>query len=388
MEAACEIQDRPLSRNAFEIAIICALPVESNAVEAMFDQKWQDKDDFGKASQDTNAYITGRIGRHNVVLACMPGMGGEASASVAASFRSSFPCIKLGLVVGICGAVPTNTAERENIMLGDVIISTGIIRYDFGRQFDHAIERKNTLQDNPGRQNSEIRSFLHNLSLFSGRDKINDRILIFLTALFENPRYKSWIRPDQIEDKLYKSTYRHKHQDATACVICARCKTETDEICEAAKTAACTELGCSDKELEHRHGTPSNISAKDSKACAGTAEQVGPCVHFGPIACGNQVMKSAHHRDRIAATENVIAFEMEGAGVWDNFPTIVIKSACDYADSHKNKKWQKYAAATAAACMKAVLYEWVSTDRLSANPSTSRKSWLSIFFIQQQHNSV
>ena len=57
----------------------------------------------------------------------------------------------------------------------------------------------------------------------------------------------------------------------------------------------------------------------------------------------------------IAADGELIAFEMEGAGVWDHFPTIVIKSACDYADSHKNKKWQGYAAATAAAFAKELL---------------------------------
>ncbi|OCL06966.1 hypothetical protein AOQ84DRAFT_273248, partial [Glonium stellatum] len=66
-------------------------------------------------------------------------------------------------------------------------------------------------------------------------------------------------------------------------------------------------------------------------------------------------MKSGYHRDEIAAREKVIAFEMEGAGVWDNFSTIVIKGVCDYADSHKNKMWQRYAAATAAPCMKAFL---------------------------------
>jgi hypothetical protein len=75
------------------------------------------------------------------------------------------------------------------------------------------------------------------------------------------------------------------------------------------------------------------------------------------------VMKSGLHRDQIASCEKVIAFEMEGAGVWDNFPTVVIKSVCDYADSHKNKKWQIYAAATAAACMKAFLEEWRTADR-------------------------
>ena len=76
-------------------------------------------------------------------------------------------------------------------------------------------------------------------------------------------------------------------------------------------------------------------------------------------------MKSGEHRDKIAAKEKVIAFEMEGAGVWDNFPCVVLKGVCDYADNHKNKKWQRYSAATAAACMKAFLKEWIPTDKPS-----------------------
>lgn len=75
-------------------------------------------------------------------------------------------------------------------------------------------------------------------------------------------------------------------------------------------------------------------------------------------------MKSSVHRDEIAAKEDVIAFEMEG--VWDNFPCLVIKGVCDYADSHKSNKWQNYAAATAAACTKAFLEQWPTSSRESA----------------------
>ena len=46
---------------------------------------------------------------------------------------------------------------------------------------------------------------------------------------------------------------------------------------------------------------------------------------------------------------------MEAAGLMDSFPCLVIRGICDYADSHKNKKWQPYAAATAAAYMKELL---------------------------------
>lgn len=55
--------------------------------------------------------------------------------------------------------------------------------------------------------------------------------------------------------------------------------------------------------------------------------------------------------------EGVIAFEMEGAGAWEVFGTIVVKGIVDYADSHKNKKWRGYPAARAALCAAAMIEE-------------------------------
>jgi nucleoside phosphorylase len=93
---------QPKDRNGFEIAIICALQSEADAVEALFDEYWdEDGDGYGKALGDKNAYTTGAIGRHNVVLAHMPGIGKGSAASVAANCSSSFGRIKLALVVGI-----------------------------------------------------------------------------------------------------------------------------------------------------------------------------------------------------------------------------------------------------------------------------------------------
>src|SRR3984957_16785017 len=93
---------QPRDRNDFEIAIICALPLEAGAVSALFDKRWDDQR-YGKAPGDSNAYSTGVIGRHNVVLVHMPNMGKVDSATAAACLRASFPGIRLALVVGICG---------------------------------------------------------------------------------------------------------------------------------------------------------------------------------------------------------------------------------------------------------------------------------------------
>jgi nucleoside phosphorylase len=80
-----------------------------------------------------------------------------------------------------------------------------------------------------------------------------------------------------------------------------------------------------------------------------------PKIHYGNIASGNEVMKHGVTRDKIAKEEGVICFEMEAAGLTNNFRCLVIRGICDYADSHKNKIWQPYAAATAAAFARELL---------------------------------
>jgi nucleoside phosphorylase len=73
-------------------------------------------------------------------------------------------------------------------------------------------------------------------------------------------------------------------------------------------------------------------------------------------------MKSGQHRDEIVKREKVIGFEIKGAGVWDNVPCIIIKGVCDYANSHKSKVWQAYAAATRASVAKAFLEYWMPAN--------------------------
>ena len=341
---------QPRERGDFEIAIICALQLEADAVEALFDRFWGDHGEmYGKAPGDPNAYTTGVIGLHNVVLAHMPGIGKGSAAGVASSFRYSFRGIKLALVVGICGGVPYGT-DGEEILLGDVIVSSGLIEYDFGRKFPDQFVRKDTLQDSPGRPNLEIRSLLNKLKGNRSRMRLRDNTSQYLLKLQQILGVEKAQYPGVDADKLFEPTYRHKHYDFPACTLCTKCEKREDEVCETALVSSCSELKCNEDKLVPR--------SRLSKA-AETAPAQKPMIHYGLIASGDIVMKSGEDRDAIATREEVIAFEMEGAGVWDNLPCVVIKGVCDYADSHKNKGWQNYAAAAAAACMKAFLKEWV-----------------------------
>ncbi|EEU33656.1 uncharacterized protein NECHADRAFT_56307, partial [Fusarium vanettenii 77-13-4] len=73
-------------------------------------------------------------------------------------------------------------------------------------------------------------------------------------------------------------------------------------------------------------------------------------------------IKSAMDRDRLSTEAGVIAFEMEGAGVWDELPSIIVKGVCDYADSRKHKAWQNFADATSAWTYKAILERYIRAD--------------------------
>lgn len=326
---------RPARRLDFEIAIICALRIEADAVRELFDRHWEDDGPpYDKASGDPNAYSTGLVGRHNVVLAHMPGMGKANVAAMASSCRVSFPNIRLALVVGVCGAVPIVPNTKNEIVLGDVIVSTGVIQYDFGRQLPERFMQKDTLLESLGRPNREIRALLVKLGGIHERKKLRDKLAGHLEELQKESELEAEY-PGIANDRLFDATYRHIEDGKT-----------------------CEECGCNGQ-LVRRRRLDQSIPQ--------------PVVHFGLIASGDTVMKDGEERDSIARQEGVIGFEMEGAEIWDTFSCIVIKGACDYADSHMAKGWQRYAAATAAACTKAFLEYWVPTDNV--DPAGADPNW-------------
>ena len=293
------------------------------AVVALFYPRWDDDErPYDKAAGDPNAYSTGAVGRHNVVLVHMPGMGKASAAAVAANCRASFPNIKLALIVGVCGVVPfrPGSSETAETVLGDVIISDGVVQYDLGRRLPKQFVTKDTLLDALGRPNTEIRALLAKLKGLHERKMLQGKMAGYMDVLRGKPELAA-AYPGAAQDRLFEATYRHV-RDGKSCEECA----------------------C-DGKLVRR----TRLEQGDGQ----------PAVQFGLIASGDTVMKSGKRRDDIARKAGVIGFEMEGAGVWDIFPCVVIKGACDYADSHKNKVWQRYAAATAAACMKAFLGYWV-----------------------------
>ncbi|KAL6817517.1 hypothetical protein V8C40DRAFT_276873 [Trichoderma camerunense] len=328
---------RPRGREDFQIAIICALPLEYDAVLLLLDKFWDDDESYRRARGDMNSYTNGRMGQYDVVLALLPNMGTVAAAGAAASFRSSYPNLQLAFLVGICGGVPKG--DGNEIHLGDVIISKSAVQYDLGKQYHEAFVIRDTVDDTLGRPNKNIRSLVASFQTEHIRDQLQQKACLYLkdlqSAAAKKRRPQNYQYPGINNDKLFKTSHIHKHRGKQQ-LPCKVCDDQTDAFCEQAAKESCDKVGCDETELEKR----TDLEMRGSTGY--------PEIFVGRIASGNSVMKSGEHRDRIAEEQKVIALEMEGAGVWDEIPCIIVKGVCDYADSHKNDLWQRYAAATAA----------------------------------------
>ena len=297
---------RRLRREDYTVGWVCALPIELAAAQEMLDEEHEN---LHHDVNDTNIYTLGRIGEHNVVIACLPEgqTGTNSAAAVAVQMKSAFTSIRFGLMVGIGGGVPS---EEADIRLGDVVVSRpykvhgGVVQYDIGKATPSGFERTGILNTPP----MILLNAVANLRANHLRGKC--RLLEYFSKLDSLPTFA---REDAGPDILFNADNNHVGGAA-----CERCNKE-------------------------------RVVARQPRS-----QEV--VVHYGTIASGNQVMRDAAERDRVSAElGGVLCFEMEAAGLTNNFPCLVIRGICDYADSHKNKKWQAYAAGTAAACAKEVL---------------------------------
>ncbi len=319
---------KKLSHEEYAVGWICALPKE--AVPAILTLDEEHERLYGE-SNDQNSYFFGRMGEHNVVIATLPkGTYGETSAAtVATDMVRSFKSLRFCLMVGIGAGIPS--AEHD-IQLGDVVVSTpqnqlgGVVQYDFGREnADGTFTQRSQLNRPP-------RALLTALANFEVNDDIGRSRIPFLIEDIQRESIKMrkignrFKHPGAGQDNLFQPDYE------------CQSKEDTCESCDKGKTYP-------------RTNYPRDFA--------------DPVVHYGIIASGNRLVRSATLRDRLGKEYNALCIEMEAAGLMNNFPSLVIRGICDYADSHKNNLWQDYAALAATACARELL-DFVSPDHVRA----------------------
>lgn len=315
------IQDRTrpresLSYDDYTVAWICALPLELAAAQAVLDDVHED---LPMNQRDSNHYTVGNIRDHNIVIACLPTdqYGIVKAASVASNLKWTFKSLRFTFTTGIGGAAPS----MVDLRLGDVVVGVRIMQTDFGKSTENNFKRTASWSRPP----DSLGTLISKLQARHMKEAPR------LSSIIQNKfRRLPEFRHPNLEDRLFQATYEHE-STTLGCDKCDRTK------------------------RVHRSQRESNE----------------PMVHYGAIASSSQLIRSATYRDDIARELDIICFEMEAAGIVDTLPCLVIRGISDYSDSHKNKHWQRYAAAAAAACARELLEECreAGVDTCTAQPT-------------------
>lgn len=261
------------------------------------------------------------------------GNGSVAAAVLETNLLRSFPNITFNLMVGIGGGAPT---PSHDIRLGDVVVgalndSGGVWRYDRASLRSTETWRPADVLDRPP---ARLASAVARLRV---EYEVNGCELD--TAI--NDVFKKWPklqkshqRPDIASDRLYRSSIPHNDRELDCATAC----------------------GDDSSSLVVRPERKSDSNYPD--------------IHYGLIAAGYQVMKDAVLRDQLSMENGVLCFDMEAAGAFSGLNCIVVRGISDYADSHKTKEWQGYAAMTAAAYAKDLL-SFVNSIKVDKTNSVS-----------------
>lgn len=266
---------------------------------------------------DSNIYMIGKIRGRYVVMVTLPEIGTVFLPEVVSSMQTSFPNIEHILLVGLGGGVPYY-GTGEQMVLGDVVV--GIRHYNLNRGarategFEYAgythppsnalLKAANTLRALHSADGTIIPNTLK---------EIRKKIIPSERLDYEDPGAGT----DHLFDEEYihpTNPNRHHYNDPcnVGCDF-ARARTRKDRGKKA-----------------HR-------------------DVDSPRIHYGAIGSGDSLVVASKERWQLYEKFGIICFEMEATGLIPLHNYLVIRGISDYSDSHKNKEWQPYAAAAAAA---------------------------------------
>ena len=303
-----------LTAQDYTVAWLCALPVPELVVAtAMLDDV---HDPLSPPADDENSYTYGSINRHNVIIASMPpGQPGRVSASILVQpLSQSFPNLKIHLFVGIGSGIPRSPPPKNpenDIHLGDVVIGwaehpgvPGVVQWDFVKHRNN--ESLGTLDKPERRLLNALGPLLRNRVLGTTR---------FPEHLMRLQKLAGFSHPGLEHDVLFNSTYDHvKGPDCSSC--------------------DCSQL------IKRMPRVNQDL-----------------VFHQGTIVSGDTLMTDPQWRNEISQIyPGALCFDMEAAGVMNSKRCLIIRGIADYADSHQNGSWQNYAAGTAAAFARELLF--------------------------------
>jgi nucleoside phosphorylase len=300
----------------YHVVWIAVLAIERRAARLMLDREHDGR--FPMERGDDYVFFAGEMADHNVVIATLPEgreYGTGSAAALASQVKKFFPNLWFGLLVGVAAGLPNlDRKPKLDIRLGDILVavadgdSPGLVAYELGR------EGRDGLQLLRGGRVLDNTEAVVLSAIGSIKDRTMDDQRLYLKH-YESMKDKEW------EHRNERGAFGDPGQERDTLYALDTNNTES---------------------LVSRDNRPDNRRTR---------------VWYGSIGSGEKLMKNRRKRDELRDAYNLIGLEMEAAGTINRIPVGVIRGVCDYGDEDKNKEWQPYAAAMAAAYAKAVLVE-------------------------------
>ena len=295
------------SHGDFTIGWVTTIRKEYTAARQVLDEEF-DTTNFVLPRGDRNTYTYGRVGHHYVLITCLENAqyGIDSASDAADDMRSSFPMVRILLIAGIAGGIPT---LKNDMRLGDVVVGTEIIRFAGGATG----ELKHTSHvEPPGR------------ALFTGAQGLAVQLDegLDLHELVEKTFVKTQKIKDEYQqptraDRLLKEDYQHASS------------------CECLSSSPMDE-----NTLVIRPDRPEYDRIK---------------VHTGRIGSTENILRDSRIRDGAGKELGILCSKQEPAPSANKFPCLHIRGICNYSDSHSNEAWNGFAAAAASVYAKKLL---------------------------------
>ncbi|QIW98253.1 hypothetical protein AMS68_003771 [Peltaster fructicola] len=315
----------PRTWDDYTFGIICPLPHERMAAEAMLDEHHAP---IANQQPDDNRYTFGRIGPHNVAITSL--REGERGQSAAARVAATFRWMRYNFVVGTASGIPRPHLEDGDIRLGDIVVG--------------APERRG------------VPAVIEYCSGWAEQDGLR------MLPSFTRPSFGQ-------AQAIHGVTCGHAHNGPTHLTHLANVTRKLRDYAYPALKDALFDTRDPKREIARpqRHGDrfmPDNLTAPFIRQSKDGYHDY-PMVHYGTIASADMTVRGAGLRDQLHdAIQAQLGLEAlcltrEAGGVlhaWDT--ALVIQGICDYADSHKDGRWENFAAAAAAAYMKDIILQF------------------------------
>lgn len=307
-----------LELDQVRVAVVTALPVEYNALTALCGPTTTRVHPANGATYNL-VEITNFEGKNHVVAIVETAtMGNVASALLVRRIKEDLPGVDFVVMCGIAGAMPNVRSYEAHVRLGDAIFGTeGVIYYELGKRL--ALGHRIASSHQAGLPGDTLRSATQRIQQ---QWTANPLLLQPLLARIEEADPKC-ARPDSGEDRIRDERWGP--------------------------------LGLI-RLLDNRQQHP-----RDDRRIDVHGVPLGcPVLHFGAVASGENVIRSAAFREQLRLIAAVRAVEMEGWGAHaasrhGNVECLIVRGANDYCNARKNDVWKPYAAAVAAAATHLVL---------------------------------